>query len=193
MQAPPPTLNNVLYLVADNGYAAEVCTGSSLAVNRDAWSDSDERLLRTLGRIQYDSTTAYGESKKVSRLQHAVLADDGERRSLLRKFTTTAIATDALTTAREEGKGIAVTDEFVAVGADVSACLETCSSLDTFSYKLSTDTAVLSALCGHASMAPDVALRASLVALSPALVRTYLVAGMAAWSTLKRQGPSSSS
>ena len=37
MASPPPTLNDVLYLLCDNGFAAEV-DGGALGVNRGAWT-----------------------------------------------------------------------------------------------------------------------------------------------------------
>ena len=52
----PPALNDVMWLLADNGYLAEV-DGGALGVNRDAWTD--ERLLRSLALRTYSRSSVH--------------------------------------------------------------------------------------------------------------------------------------
>ena len=107
-----PTLNDVLYLLADNGYSREV-DGGALGVNRDAWSD--ERLLRTFGRREYQH--------RRYRLMFAVKNDDVGRVIQLSEYAGASTIQSALHYAVCTGGCLAIAHQLAALCADMPGTL----------------------------------------------------------------------
>ena len=176
MESNPPTLNHVLWLLADNGYLAEV-DGGAFGVNRDAWTD--ERLLRSITRRQYKRVWSH---QIRSRLLYAVKTNDYERAALYCRFASTAATTAALIAAIEMGHDTHKTAALlISNGADVLACLSN-STYPGFTFTaLEFSQQTIRALCLHPVVTPAIALRAAISVLLPDVVRAHLDAGFAAW------------
>ena len=162
-----PTLNDVLYLVADNGYAKEVGK-CALGVNRDAWND--ERLLRSIAKMKY----RYRYNERRTRLQHAVQQGDASRVALLAPLAGTAVASFAL----EEGiysstSTIEILDMLVRAGADISGTLTGQFFRNRRTDEAHTQRAVRH-LCDTYVVSTECALLAGLAAVIPSLVRDAL-------------------
>ena len=167
---PPPTLNDVLYLVADNGYAAEV-VGGAHCINVAAWTD--DRLLRSVG-------------KDGQRLQHAASVNDLDRVTALAPFATMSTITDALTEAVKRGSSLELVRVLLARGASSQPILEVfCRGFPDFNRTLPVHAAnmrkaVQELLLTH-PVTPCQALRVGITAVLPAVVRANLDLGMAQW------------
>ena len=169
MDSPPPTLCDILYLVADNGYGAEV-GATALGVNRESWND--ERLLRSLAGRLYTT-------RKTTRLEHAASIGDAARVKTLCAFARPGTVALALRVALYKivthGD---VADLLVGSGPDIGLLID--QQRFANDGQLQAEQQVISRLlCLNPAVPPRYALELGVQFLLPEVVRSSLAAGIA--------------
>ena len=172
-------LSDVLWLLADNGFEAELVR--AVGVNREAWTDS--RLLRSTA-TRYASPGA--KWYPPTRLAHACHVNDYARVVELAPYVNPRVATDALYLAARDGKcGMDIIDVLISAQADVNAALGSVSAIDVKKDDgdvfFTSNPAVIRALCALPAVTRATALQCGIRSRNVDVVRANAVAGMAQW------------